>query len=208
MHRRSLIGMTCLAPLLTGCIYSRTFELEWEEEALQPDGRIVVVHRKEKYERLTQGLTPYGGQNLFRESTLTIDAGPPLGRVRQLFRGFWPMFVGDHANVCYAVIIGGYPSLPAGSEVQNWGDYETDSSQLAIKLVDGAWRPISLLELPEVFQQPNLLIPAKDKSKLARFDGKRVRLSDKGSVSQEPDSPETAVLLRPRPGSLRLQRRP
>lgn len=45
MNRRHLIGTACLAPLLTGCIYSRTFELEWEEEALQPDGRIVVVHR-------------------------------------------------------------------------------------------------------------------------------------------------------------------
>jgi hypothetical protein len=208
MHRRSLIGMTCLAPLLTGCIYSRTFELEWEEEALQPDGRIVVVHLKRKYERLTQGFTPYGGQNLFWESTLMIDAGPPLGRVRQLFRGFWPMFVGDHANVWYAVIAGGYPNLPAGSEVQNWGDYETDSSQLAIKLVDGAWKPVSLLELPEVFQRPNLLIPAEDLSKLAQFDGKRVRLSDKSFVGAQPRSPGSALLLRPRPGSQRLQRRP
>jgi len=208
MNRRHLIGTACLAPLLTGCIYSRTFELEWEEEALQPDGRIVVVHRKQKYERLTQGLTPYGGRNLFWESTLTIDVGPPVGRVSQLFRGFWPMFVGDHANVWYAVIAGGYPGRPPGVEAQNWGTFETDSSQLAIKLVDGKWRPISLMELPEVFQKPNLLIPAEDLSKLARFDGKRVRLSDKGSVGREPSSPETALLLRPRQGSQRLDRRP
>lgn len=118
------------------------------------------------------------------------------------------MFVGDHANVWYAVIRGRYPSLPPGIEAQNWGNFETDSSQLAIKLVDGAWRPISLMELPEVFQKPNLLIPAEDLSKLARFDGKRVRLSDKSSVGQEPSSPSSALLLRPRPGSQKLDGRP
>jgi len=197
MNRRSMLSWAGIAPLLSACFYDRFFEIEWEEEALQPDGRVIVVRRKEKWERHSQGLTPYGGRNIFRESTLTIDAGESVGRVSQLFRGFWPQFVGQHEGVWYAVIIGGYPSEPPGSPVQDWGKYETEWGQLAIKLEGGVWKSISMRALPKVIQEPNLLLPAEDLAKLAKFSNGRIRLGDKSSVARQPSGPEMARLIRP-----------
>lgn len=197
MNRRNMLTLMGVAPSLGACFYDRFFEIEWDEEALQPDARVIVVRRQEKWERYSQGFTPYGGRNIFRESTLTIDAGASVGRVSQLFRGFWPQFVGQHANVWYAVITGGYPSEPPGAPVQDWGKYETEWGQLAIRLVGRTWQPISMRDLPDAIQKPNLLLPAEDLSKLAKFAGKRVRLGDKESVAREPRGPEMVRLIRP-----------
>jgi hypothetical protein len=197
MNRRNVLSLSVL-PLASGCFYDRFFELEWDEEAQQPDGSIIVVHRKERWERYSQGLTPYGGRNIFRESTLTIDAGGSVGRVSQVFRGFAPQYVGQHEGSWYAVIKGDYPSEPPSPVIQDWGKFETDWGQLALKLNNRAWRPISMRELPDAIQKPNLMLPADDLSKLAKFAGKPVRLSDKDSLGQQPSSPSRASLLRPR----------
>jgi hypothetical protein len=199
MNRRDILGLIGTAPLLSGCIYERFFEIEWDEEAQQPDGALIVVRRREKWKRYSQGLTPYGGRNLFVESTLTIDAGGSIGRVSQLFRGFAPQFIGRHGGAWYTVIKGAYPSEPPGSPVQNWGKYETDFGQLALELVHGAWTPISMRALPNDIQTPNLLLPAEDLTPLAKFSGRLVRLRDKNGVGREANSPARARLIRPQP---------
>ena len=46
---------------MNGCLYDRWFDLEWDEEVLLSDGRVIVVHLKQTYERLSQSLSRYGG---------------------------------------------------------------------------------------------------------------------------------------------------
>jgi hypothetical protein len=50
MKRRTILGGLVAAPLLSGCIWPREFDLEWDEEVQLHDGRVIVVHLKHTYE--------------------------------------------------------------------------------------------------------------------------------------------------------------
>ena len=179
MNRRTLITAAGIGPMLSGCLYSRYFDLEWDEEVQLPGGRVIVVHLKHTYERLTQGLTPYGGRIISRDSTLTFDAGNPAGTVSQLFKGFDPMFVGQHEGAWYAVLYGGYYGGSRNLPGQDWGELEGPYDQWAIKLVAGAWTPISMAELPASFERPNLMLLYGAPKEHSQFAGHRVTLLDK-----------------------------
>jgi hypothetical protein len=179
MRRRILLGCVAAMSLLTGFLWADHFDLEWDEEVQLPNGPVVVVHRKQTYERLSPGLTPYGGTSIPRDTTLTIDTGGPAGRVTQLFKGFDPLFLGRDKDTWYAVLIGGYYYKSREIPGQDWGDQEGPYGQRAVKLVGNKFVPISLLELPETFQTPNMLLLYGNAKELSKFDGKKVTLADK-----------------------------
>lgn len=181
MNRRLFALGAALAatPLLSGFGWDKQFDLSWEEEVLLHDGRVIVVKLKHTYERLHPGLTRYGGTNLTRDTTLTFDAGGTTGVVTQLFKGFHPMFIGEHQGVWYAVLYGTYYARSREIPGQDWGELEGPYGQWAIKLVNGKWVPISMSNLPEVFKEPNMFMLYGDAVEHAAFDGRRVTLSDK-----------------------------
>lgn len=44
VSRRTLLATAMSIPLISGCLYDRWFDLEWDEEVLLNDGRVIVVH--------------------------------------------------------------------------------------------------------------------------------------------------------------------
>ena len=201
LHRRAL-GLAALGAatsLLTGCLWPRHFDLQWEEEVQLQDGRVIVVTRKTTYERIGTSITQYGGQILTRDTTLTFDAGPPVGVVTQLFKGFFPLFLDQYEGTWYAVLIGGYYYGSRKLPGQDWGELEGPYGQWAIKLDAGKWIPISMCRLPEVFQQPNMLLLYGDAAEHAELDSKRVTLAEKQAWQKRyPPAPPDLRLVRPR----------
>lgn len=184
--------------MLSGFGWDRFFELSWEEEVQLHDGRVIVVKIKQSYERLGNSLTRYGGRIIARDSTLTLDAGGRIGIVTQLFKGFRPIFLGQYDGFWYAVLHGAYYANSRKLPGQDWGELEGPSDQWAIKLVDGKWVPISMGNLPEAFQRPNMVILYGAVTEHVEFDGKRVTLSDKRAWSEKhPAGPSDLRLERP-----------
>lgn len=200
MNRRHFSAATLVisTAMLSGFGWDRFFDLSWEEEVQLHDGRVIVVKIKQSYERLGTSLTRYGGRIITRDSTLTLDAGGSTGVVTQLFKGFSPMFLGQYERVWYAVLSGAYYANSRKLPGQDWGELEGPSDQWAIKLVDGKWVPISMSNLPEPFQRPNMLMLYGEASEHAEFDGKKVTLSDKRAWAEKhPLGPSDIRLMRP-----------
>jgi hypothetical protein len=206
-RRMALAAVTAAAMLagtgpsmatLSGFGWDRFFELSWEEEVQLHDGRVIVVRMKQSYERLGTSLTRYGGRIISRDTTLTFAAGGSTGVVTQLFKGFSPLFLGQHEGTWYAVLWGGYYANSRKLPGQDWGELEGPSGQWAIKLVDGKWVPISMSNLPDQFQRPNMLMLYGEVAEHAEFDGKRVTLADKRAWSEKhPTGPSHIRLMRP-----------
>jgi hypothetical protein len=165
-------------PSLGGCIYPKYFDLEWNEEVQLHDGRVIVVHLKHTYERLYQGITPYGGTILPRDTTLTFDAGGSSGKLTQLFKGFHPLFLGEYDGVWYVILYGSHYYKSEQIPGQNWGLNWYGSGQVA-RLEGKGFVPISLHDLPAVFTKPNMLYLHGSASEHAQWDGKRVTLETK-----------------------------
>lgn len=178
MNRRKFLGTSAIASLLSGCFWERDFDLSWEEEVQLHDGKIIVVKFKHTYERLHQEFDRYAGA-ILRDTEISFDAGGMTGKVSQLFKGFHPMFLGQHEEVWYCVLYGGYYNRSRELPGQDWGELEGPYGQWAIKLVERKWIPISMSKLPQVFQQPNILILKGDVDEHAKFSGTRVTLQDK-----------------------------
>lgn len=179
MKRRALLTGAAAMPLLSGCFWDKHFDLSWEEEVQLHDGQVIAVKLKHTYERLHREFTRYGGTNLTRDTTLTFDAGGTVGTVTQLFKGFHPMFLGQHEGVWYAVLYGSYYYRSRELPGQDWGELEGPYGQWGIKLLDGKWQPMSMSRLPGIFQTPNMLILKGEAIEHAKFNGKRVTLQDK-----------------------------
>ena len=202
MNRRALLAVAASAPLFSGCLYDRWFDLEWDEEVLLNDGRIIVVHLKQSYERLGQTFSRYGGTNLTRDTTLTFDAGGNTGRITQLFKGFHPMFIGLHDEQWYAVLYGGYYYRSREIPGQDWGELEGPYGQWAVRLTEGKWLPISMSRLPNHFETPNVLILYGTAAEHAQFHGKTLTLQDKRAwLAKHPLGYADIRLTRPTPAS-------
>ena len=206
MKRRALLGTALSSLLLSACVYGKNFDLEWDEEVQLHDGRTIVVHLKYTYRRLYQGLTPYSGTNQPLDTTLSFDAGIPTGVVTQWFKGFLPMFLGQYDGVWYAVLYGNYYDDSRKVPGQDWGEMEGPYGQWAIKLIDGAWKPISMAELPSVFQTPNVLMLYGSAQEHADFAGHRVTLQDKANwLEKHPLGYADVRLTRPTASSIQRQ---
>jgi hypothetical protein len=181
MNRRLFTAATIgtSVSLLSGFGWDKHFDLSWEEEVQLHDGRVIVVKLKYGYERRGTSFTRYGGPSNARDATLTFDAGGTTGVVAQLFKGFHPMFIGKYDGTWYAVLYGDYYRRSREIPGQDWGELEGPYGQWAVKMVDSKWRPISMSNLPSVFQEPNMLLLYGKAAEHAEFDGKRVTLRDK-----------------------------
>lgn len=85
MNRRTFNTTAVTAPLLAGCVYGQYFDIEWDEEVLLHDGRMIVVHVKRTFER--RSLTDrWLGHD--RDTEITFNAGAPWGKFSRKFERY------------------------------------------------------------------------------------------------------------------------
>ena len=65
--RRGLVIATLSAPLLTGCIWPRLFDLAWDEEVQLHDGTILVLATKVQFQR-NSTFSRYGNTVIVRRA--------------------------------------------------------------------------------------------------------------------------------------------
>ena len=182
MNRRNLAAAAVLTTLLTGCFWDRYFDVQWNEQVKQPDGKVITVHLKYRFERLFnvfREFTRYGGAIVPRDATLTFDAGGDTGQVVQLFKGFHPVYLGQHNGIWYAVLSGGYYGGSRETPGQDWGSFEGPYAQRATKLVGKQFQPISKLELPNEVQKYNMLWLNGTIQEHVAFEGITISLEQK-----------------------------
>lgn len=194
--RRSLLAAFASLPFLSACIYDREFILEWDEEVQLQDGRVIVMHSKQTYMRIEQGLTRYGGLIRPLDRTISFDGGPSIGQVTQLFKGFQPIFLDHYEGTWYTVIVGGHYPKSREMPGQNWGAYDGPRAHHVAKFLGGRFVPVALAELPAKFEFPNLMVRVHPKDH-EQFAGKRLDLADKVEWKKKyPPSPDDARLDR------------
>ena len=202
MNRRTFVAATVAAPLLSACYEPGPFELVWDEEIQLPDERVIVAHMAHSYMRLESSLSEFGGTSSPRDTTMTFDAGANTGVVKQLFKGFQPMFLGQKDGVWYAILIGGYRFKNREIPGQDWGEQQGPNDHWAIRLVDGKWQPMQLCDFPEEFQKPNMLLLYTTAKELSKFDKQRVSLVDKAAwLSIHPYGPTDVRIEKPLPNT-------
>jgi hypothetical protein len=178
--RRRLFSAAAVSSLLTaGCGTEKHFDLHWDEEVKLHDGAVVVVGLKHFYERLDWSFARNGGTALARDTALTLNPGGPGGPITQLFKGFHPMFLDRFEGEWFSVLYGSYYGHSRELPGQDWGTLEGPYGQWAVKLLQNKWVPISMGNLPSIFQEPNMLMLYGTAEEHAAFDGKRVSLEDK-----------------------------
>lgn len=182
MNRRTFAAVAIATPLVTGCLWDRYFDVQWNEQVKQPDGKVITVHLKYRFERVYvyfREFTRYGGTIVDRDATLTFDAGGDIGQVTQLFKGLTPVYLGLHQGTWYAVLAGNYYPGSRETPGQDWGDFEGPYGQWAVKLVGKQFQPISKLDLPDEIQKPNLLILMGTIQEHVAFEGTTINLEQK-----------------------------
>jgi hypothetical protein len=183
MNRRTFAAAAVATPLLTGCLWDRYFDVQWNEQVSQPDRKVITVHLKVRFERLFnvfREFTRYGGAIVPRDATLTFDAGGDTGQVVQFFQGLQPVYLGKHDGTWYVVLSGGrgYNEASRKTPVQDWGEWG-GSAHLPAKLVGKQFQPISTLELPDEVQKPNLLWLNGTIQEHVAFEGTTITLEQK-----------------------------
>lgn len=178
MNRRNFTLGAGAGLLLSGCLWDKHFDLSWDEEVQLHDGRVIVVKLKHTFERLQPGFGRYGGTNILRDTTLTFDAGGLSGTVSQLFKGHHPLFIGQADGVWYTTIYGAPYYRSQEIPGQNWGLHWYDCNPAA-KLGGQGFEPISIHDLPAIFQEANVLVLNAPADELAKFNNGRVTLKDK-----------------------------
>lgn len=184
MNRRELLLGMAGAPLLTGCLWPRFFDLGWDEEVRLTDGRVIVVKLKYTYERLSQATLNQYDRAILRNTTLSFDAGPPNGVVTQLFMGVRPALLDQRYGKWYMVLNGGNYTYSTNNAGQDWGPGQNFVEQRVAELVSGTFSPISIKQLPAELTVPNLLLQYAPVQELASFDGQRLTLVKKGEYLQ------------------------
>jgi hypothetical protein len=204
MQRREVLVSAAVGPLLTGCLWPRFFDLNWDEEVQLQEQRQVVVKLKLTFERVggSLSLARYAG-SILRDTTIRFDAGSPNGVVTQLFKGFWPVMLDQAEGKWYAVLTGGHYGNSWHVPGQDWGTPQNFAGQRVAQLIDGHFEPVSIRQLPAAFTVPNMLLLYAPTQELASFDRTRVTLARKASyLERYPRGPGDITFERPQaPGT-------
>lgn len=203
MNRRTLFIAGFCALVLVSCHFPGQTELAWDEEVQLPDGRQFTVHMVHSFHCYNYRFRRFGGDCGPNDSTLTLKSGDTPRGVTQLFKGFQPMFLGEKAGVWYAILIGGYRYKNREIPGQDWGDQQGPYDQWAIRLVNGKWQPMPLIDFPPEFQKPNMLLYGTAQE-LSKFHQGRVTLQDKAEwVAYHPLGYADVQITRPKPSAQR-----
>lgn len=195
MKRRTLMTLAGVFPF-AACSRRQFFNLGWNEEVKLHDGRVIVVDFKFTYERLDR--TSEYGQAILRDTVMTFDSGPPLGRISQVFKRMRPVALNLYQGVWYAVIekrgAGDSPTISG----QDWGQMTTGEGQRTAKLTSNGFVPIPIAEFPDQLVELNLMRDHDPLAELAQFNDHHIDLRSKASyIALHPTHPADIRLKKP-----------
>ncbi|MEO8298196.1 MAG: hypothetical protein ABI574_10375 [Burkholderiales bacterium] len=200
MNRRvaTLLGVLGSVPLLSGFFWPQYFDIAWDEDVQLHDGRVIVVHLKYTYERVSR-LSRYD-RSTRRDVEMTIPANEFNKAATQLFKGFAPILLDQQDGLWYVVIMGGHYARSREIAGQDWGVDQNGQGQRVAMYRDGKFVPISMSQLPEKFTTPNLLLDYAPVEELSHLNGRHVTLDMKAKYLQKyPLGPGDQMIYRPRP---------
>ena len=198
MNRRTALIIAGSVPLLAACLYDQYFDIEWDEEVLLHDGRVIVVHVKRTYERRGKRLRPYEDVT-FRRNEFTFDAGDPVGLVK--FSSRLGVGLIDQVNGnWYAVLFGQGPYGNYPEEMpDHWGQDFTVQEERLAKLERDRFVPIAWDAAPPgALLNNNFVVGSMSVKELSDFDGKKMTLGDKKRLRDAyPPGPGGGKISRP-----------
>ena len=169
MNRRTFAAAAAL-PLLEGCkeAYPRFFDIEWDEEVLLHDGRIIWVHVKRTFERRSQ----YDRwEGIHRDTEVNFDAGGKIGLWTQRFERYDTAFLHNKDQNWYFAL--GVTTGSPPVQLVTW-----EKSVLVLK-PDGTLLAISRPELPSEFRDFNIMPLTPSSEGVAKFHGKKLTIIEK-----------------------------
>ena len=176
-------------------LYPRFFDIEWDEEVQFHDGRVIVVHVKNSYERQRATLERYEETAIvFRQKEVTFELESGL----HTFRTRMPLaYLGQFGKRWYVVISGQGPYGNHPDEMPtHWGNDFTKLEQRLAVFQDGAFRPIRWEDAPPLLARMNLL-PSAFRRELLSWSGSRVTLAQKKNFEDSNPVPNPLTFALP-----------
>ncbi len=168
MNRRKFTVAALTAPLLSGCIYGQYFDIEWDEEVLLHDGRVIWVHVKRTFEHLNKSEKWRG---VHRDTEISFDAGGALGTFSKRFERYTVSFLHFTDGVWYLGLSGTTGTPPI--QLITW-------QKSVLKLAqDGNLTMFARAELPIEFQTINIMPLTPSSEGVAKFHNKKLSLIEK-----------------------------
>lgn len=202
MKRRGLLLGAMSAPLLTGCLWPRFFDIGWDEEVQLHDGRVIIVKLKYTYERLGGGFSfSRYDPSILRKTEISFDAGPAIGRFTQSFEKHRVDLI-EYFNEKWYLLLetrGGPLILDTDSgRKEDWGSMENSSGHKCWSLSRTGLVRASINDLPDSVLKVNVLMDYAPAEELHAFNGTRVTLSQKSLYAQKyPLDPPRIKIQRP-----------
>lgn len=201
----ALVAVVVLATgyVLTFGLYPRYFDIQWDEEVQLHDGRMIVVHVKQTYERRGTRLSRYENTT-FRRNEFTFDGGVGIGPIT-LGSRLGIGYIDRIDETWYAVLFGQGPYGNYADEMpDHWGHDFTMQEERLARLKNGKFVPIAWeLAPPGAILNDNLVVGSMPVDVLASFNNKRMTLDDKKRLREfYPPGPGGGYISRP----IRMQR--
>lgn len=170
MKRRNLIASSLAACCLSACgkEYPRFFDIEWDEEVLLHDGRIIWIHMKRTYERLSKSEEWNG---IHRDTEISFDAGGKIGRFTQKFERYDVTLLDQKSGKWFVGL-----SVTTGSPTVEWVNFETPFLSLSST---GELTKEKLENFPVEFVKFNIMPDTPDSQGIAKYNGTRLSASQK-----------------------------
>lgn len=176
-------------------LWPQYFDIAWDEEVQLHDGRVIVVHVKNTYERRTKNLSRYEGA-IFRKNEFTWYADEKKGHLKFMSR--LPVsYLGKFGEDWFVVLAGQGPWGNFPEEMPHfWGrDFTTLEQRLAI-FSEGIFQPMSWDKAPSQLTRMNLT-PSMPVSELSKFDGKKMTIEEKKHLDKIYATPYAHEITRP-----------
>lgn len=171
--RRKVIASLLTLPLLGGC-YPQYFDLGWDEEVTLHDSTTIIAKFNFKHERRSR-FTKHESA-MIRDTTLSFEAGPPFGRVTQVFVRVQPMLLNKFEGNWYVVIRQWGGDSISKEATKQWGDSQSGYFEWPLKLTNTGFKSIPLAEFPDPINKLNLVAYLAPEE-MAELNGQLLRMN-------------------------------
>lgn len=154
----AVLGLTYV---LNFGLYPRYFDITWDEEVQLHDGRMIVVHVKRTFERLSS-FKRWDG--VHRETEISFDAGGTIGRFIKKFERYEVSLLERKNDQWFVGLL-----QTTGTPPIKWVDFNTP---FLILEPNGQLRKETLENFPTEFTRYNVMPVTPDSHGIAKFDDK------------------------------------